>query len=66
MPTKRRPKPKSAPSESYAARVARGLRPISVGLPEETIADLDALAEKRGESRRDVLVAAIEMLKEET
>lgn len=55
-------KVKQLPSETYAARVARGRRPIVLGLPESLITRLDELAGYRGESRANVVAEALERL----
>lgn len=47
----RRRKAKQAPSESYAARVARGKVPVSLSLPADVLARLDAYAAKHGLTR---------------
>jgi len=55
-------KPKQAPSETYAARVARGRVPVSVSLPAAALEQLDALARRRGETRGETIQAAVQML----
>lgn len=52
-------KPKQAPSETYAARVARGRIPVCVSLPEAALEQLDALARRRGETRGETIQAAV-------
>lgn len=59
MPRPRKPK---QPSESYAARVARDRRTISIGLPEVWIVALDNLAAARGETRAQTIQAALLLL----
>jgi hypothetical protein len=56
----RRKKVKQAPSEAYAARVARGRVPVSMSLPVETIAQLDAYAEMHGLTRSAAVVRLVE------
>lgn len=56
----RRRKAKQAPSESYAARVARGKVPVSLSLPAEALAKLDAYAEKHGLTRSAAVVRLLE------
>lgn len=62
---RRRPRGKAPkqPSESYAARRARGRIPISVELTEIELAMLDALRGARGDAaRRDTIVAGLALL----
>lgn len=53
-------KPKQAPSETYAARAARGRPQVSMSLPQETIAALDALAERWDTTRSGAVVRLVE------
>lgn len=53
-------KPKQAPSETYAARAARGRPMVSMSLPQETIAALDALAERWETTRSGAVVRLVE------
>lgn len=56
-------KPKTAPSETYAARVARGRVPVSLSLSAEADALLDELAAKREETRSATVEAALDALR---
>lgn len=56
----RRRKAKQAPSESYAARMARGKVPVSLSLPPAALAKLDALAAKHGLTRSATVVKLVE------
>lgn len=49
-----------ASSESYAARVARGKVPVSLSLPAEVLARLDAYAAKHGLTRSAAVVRLVE------
>lgn len=55
----RRPKPKQAPSETYAARVARGKVPVSLSLPSEAADALERLAAARGETKSAIVARLV-------
>jgi hypothetical protein len=56
----RRRKAQQAPSESYAARVARGKVPVSLSLSPDALARLDAYAAKHGLTRSAAVARLVE------
>ena len=55
-----RARKKQAPSETYAARAARGRPQVSMSLPHDTIAALDALAKRWETTRSGAVVRLVE------
>lgn len=53
---------KQFPSETYAARVARGRVQVTVTLAPASVALLEVLATHRGQTKSDVISAALALL----
>lgn len=54
-------KPKQAPSETYAARSARGRPQVSLSVPQEWLARIDAAVHAgRAQTRSALVVAAVD------
>lgn len=57
-----RRKAKQAPSETYAARVARGRVQVTVTLAPASVALLDVMAAHRGQTKSETVAAALALL----